>query len=335
MKSSLSEALASEQRPSPALTLTLTLRYRRQASKAEVTAVGISPSTSSAFAVSLGCQAAQSWVDVFDIESQRGHSKTAGETAAFSPKGDRIACLRDWTTQVGGGVEQRYASTVLIRDAVSGKTVVELKGATSWPLAWSRDGRYLAAGEAGNGFASGRMSVWDTRTGTRTGRIVSHLDTITHAVFTPDNNLVTQSLDGTVRLSNPTTSKTLRRLEVESVRRPHPRALAVSADGSRIASVWASTVQLWLPQADYIVSYATNAVRRTEGWPLCVSPDGQRVACWTEDGFDLMDVGTGAVLCEQKTDMLVTAGAFSTDGKVLLLGRMDGMLEVWDVEQKE
>lgn len=84
-----------------------------------------------------------------------------------------------------------------------------------------------------------------------------------------------------------------------------------------------------------MTSYSLGAVRATEGWPLCISPDGRYLACRTEDGFDVMEVSSGAVVSSVESGVLVTAGAFSPDSSVLLLGRMDGVVEVWDLEERK
>lgn len=309
--------------------LRATLRLRRSCSKAEIASVGISPSTSAAFASYAAGQTTQPWIDVFDLNTQRGYSKTTGSYAVFGPQGSRLATVRDWTVQLASGVEYHHSSTVLVRDISTGKTMTELKEAGKEPVAWSRDGRLIAAGEG-----RGRMGVWDAKTGTRVGRVVSHIDTITHAAFTSDLKLVTVSRDGTLRISNPMTMKTLSRLEIEHSA-SNPRALCVSPDGTTIVSIWGTTVHIWHPLTNDLTSYNLNSVRRTEGWPLSITPDCRLMACWTENGFDIMDVSSGAVVLEHDSEALVTAGAWDADARVLLLGRMDGMVEVWDIDEKK
>ncbi|KAH7162270.1 hypothetical protein B0J13DRAFT_4794 [Dactylonectria estremocensis] len=307
----------------------LTLRSRRLCSKAEITTVGISPANSAAFAIYTGGQTAQSWVDVFDLNSQRGYCKTSGSDATFDPQGNRIATVRDWTVQLAGGVEYHHNTTVLLRDATTGKTGRtngELKQASGSPVAWNSDGKLLAAAEGQD-----RMGIWDTRTGVRVGRVMSHIDTITHAVFMPDNSLVTVSRDGTLRITNVATAKTLRRLEMGNESSANPRGLSVSPDGRRIVSIWGSTVHVWLPRTNDLTSYGLNSVRCNEGWPLCISADCRLVACRTEDGFDVMDVDSGEVVLARDDDVAVTAAVFAVDGKTLVLGKMDGHVEVWDV----
>lgn len=47
-----------------------------------------------------------------------------------------------------------------------------------------------------------------------------------------------------------------------------------------------------------------------------------------------MDVASGAVICSREGGPLVTSAAFATDSKTLVLGRMSGDVEVWNVVNK-
>ncbi|UNI13874.1 hypothetical protein JDV02_000569 [Purpureocillium takamizusanense] len=369
--------------------LSLSLRYRRLPAKSEITSVGVSPSSTSAFAIYIAPQTNQSWIDFFDLDTQRGYTKATGAHAVFGPPASspispcssslssripggsggglastitssiariseksianstsaslagsahRVATLRDWTVQLGPNIEYHHSSTVLVRDFATGKTAIELRDAARGPVVWSHDGLAIAAGDAS---ARGRVGVWDVRTGARIGRVVSHIDDVTHAAFTPEMTLVTLSRDGTARVSDPTTGRTLSRLEIEgtTAAAANPRLLAVSRDGRSIVSLWGTTVHVWIPGASHLTSYDLRTVRQTESWPLCVSPDGRWMASRTEDGLEVLDVASGAVAWERREeaacmDNMVTAAAFSGDGSVLVLGRMSGAVEVWDVVEK-
>ncbi|CVL07747.1 uncharacterized protein FPRN_05003 [Fusarium proliferatum] len=308
----------------PTALMEITRRFSRSCSKAEIASVGISPATSAVFAIYTAAQTSQSWIDVFDIKTQSGYSKTSGSRAVFSPNGSKLATIRDWTVQFTGGFDFHHSSTVFLRDYVSGKTACELKEAKGEPIAWSRDGRLIAVGEARN-----RIGVWDVKHGVRVGKVLSHIDAVTHAAFLPDQSLVTISRDGTLRITNTKTCKTIRRLEIDGSN--NPRALAVSLDGRRIVSVWGTSVHIWIPSANDLTSYNLNAVRPSEGWPLAISPDCRYMLCRTEDGFDIMDVATGTIVYDEVTEEMVMSGAFDEDAKVLVLGRMDGVVEVRDV----
>ncbi|PTB46173.1 hypothetical protein M441DRAFT_42014 [Trichoderma asperellum CBS 433.97] len=323
--------------------LSLTLRFTRPASRSEITAVGISPSSTIAYAIYSGAQTDQPWIDTFDLKSQTSYSKIIGCVAAFSPTVHsspsssllRISTITSRSSPAPASSSSSSAlpriatlsATLIIRDFSSSKPILELRDVFS-PIAWSPDGRSIAAAEPRH-----RVGVWDVRTGTRIGRVPGHIDAVTHVAFTPDSHLVTSSRDGTLRVTNPVTMKTLYKLEIEASS-TNPRALAVSPDGSTIVSIWGTTVHIWMPQHGQLTSYGLSSTRPCEGWPLCISPDCRYIASWTEEGFDIMDVASGAVICTREGGPLVTSAAFSTDSKTLVLGRMSGDVEVWNVVSK-
>ncbi|KAM3531754.1 hypothetical protein MY4038_004332 [Beauveria bassiana] len=316
--------------------LTLSLRYRKLTARSEIRRVGLSADAQNpiAYATFNGGQMDQVWLDVFELNSRRGLSKVSGGHATFAPpvgaSASRVATLRDWTLQLGPGVEYVHSTSLLLRDLHTGKTALEIKGACGDPVAWSPDGRAIAAAEP----RCHRVGVWDTRSGTLLGRVVSHIDKVDFAAFTPDMHLVTASRDGTLRVTDPATSRTTAKLEIEGLGAANPRALVV-ADNDTIVSVWGASVHVWTPRANHLTSYTLASVRRTEGVPLALSPDGKYMLCWTEDGFDIMDVLSGETVAERPGGALVTAAAFSADASVVLLGRMDGFLEVWDIARRK
>ncbi|KAL7822096.1 YVTN repeat-like/Quino protein amine dehydrogenase [Trichoderma gracile] len=346
--------------------VTLTHRFTRAASRSEITAVGISPSPSSssssssrtpgpqlAYAIFPGAQPDQSWIDTFDLVSQRAYTKIVGPVASFSPTlhspplrvGKSAPSPTSSSSSSSASLAEAFpriatlssTHTLTVRDFSSAKAILELKDVSA-PIAWSPDGRTIAAAEQQPSRpqpASHRIGTWDVRTGRRTGRVPGHIDAVTHMAFTPDDDdgaaLVTLSRDGTVRVTDPRSSKTLYKLEIDNSSLRIPRALGVSRDGATVVSVWGTTVHVWMPRHGQLTSYALGATRRCEGWPLCVSPDCRYIACWTEDGFDVMDAASGSVVCERLGGPLVTAAGFSADGRVLVVGRINGDVEVWDV----
>ncbi|KAL6866988.1 YVTN repeat-like/Quino protein amine dehydrogenase [Trichoderma novae-zelandiae] len=331
---------------SPASPLTLTHRFTRPASRSEITAVGIAPSragTPLAYAIFPGAQSDQPWIDTFDLVSQRGYSKIVGPAASFSPtlhssplrvgkSAAASSALSAASSSSSSSAEAfpRIATlssnqTLTVRDFASAKAVLELKEVSA-PIAWSPDGRTIAAAEP----RQHRIGTWDVRTGTRTGRVPGHIDAVTHAAFAPDATLVTLSRDGTARVTDPGTGRTLYKLEVDHAPRI-PRALGVSPDGATVVSVWGTSVHVWMPRHGRLTSYGLSSTRPCEGWPLCVSPDCRYIASWTEEGFDVMDAASGSVVCARSGGPLVTSADFSVDGRVLVVGRINGDVEVWDV----
>lgn len=325
--------------------LALTLHSTHAVSRSEITHVSLSTTAALAIYPSIP-NTPQSWIDTFTLtpslsspnSSRKKFSKTPGSLAAYSPLvgHSRVATLRDWTVQLPGGVEYHHATSLMVRDVDSGKPALEIRAVCpGGPLAWSRQAHWIAAAETGGVVPGERVGVWDAATGARVGRVVGHVDRVTHLAFTPRGSLVTLSRDGTLRLTDPFTGRTSARLEIDGGGGGGgPRALAVSRDGQSVVFVWGTRVVIWHPEADAaLTSYGLPAVRSVEGWPLCLSADGKYLTCRTEAGFDVMDVASATVVCARRTEDIVTAGAFSPDTSMLLLGRMDGVVEAWDIEK--
>ncbi|TFA97694.1 hypothetical protein CCMA1212_010594 [Trichoderma ghanense] len=330
--------------------VTLTHRFTRPVSRSEITAVGISPSSSPsspslAYAIFPGAQPDQSWIDTFDLVSQRAYTKIVGPVASFSPTlhSPPLRVGKSAPSSASSSSSSSSSAEAFPRIATLSSThtltaLLELKD-VSPPIAWSPDGRTIAAAELPSrrqqiSTTTHRIGTWDVRTGTRTGRVPGHIDTVTHLAFTPSGSLATLSRDGTVRITNPVTSKTLYKLEIgndDNSGARIPRALGVSQDGATVVSVWGTTVHVWMPKHGRLTSYRLGETRDCEGWPLCVSPDCRYIASWTEEGFDVMDVASGRVVGGMDGGELVTAGEFSVDGRVLVVGRVSGDVEVWDV----
>lgn len=210
------------------------------------------------------------------------------------------------------------------------------------PAAVSADGNALAATDAQN-----VVLIFETIPGVtgmpgklpnkKVAAIVNHAEP-THVQFTPDgSHVVTLTRDGTVRISQTSTGRTVRRMEVDGVvtaTGKGPRALGVSPDGRVVVSVWSRAVYIWEHEAGRMSSWELNKVRSVEGWPLAISPDCRLLACRTEDGLDISDVYSGQILGEVETaagiDGLVTAAGFSSDGKILAVGRYNGMVDLWN-----
>ncbi|CCF35667.1 ribosome assembly protein 4 [Colletotrichum higginsianum] len=218
--------------------------------------------------------------------------------------------LREWRLKLRMGEEGRSVRCIL--------------NGVAHPAVFSGDGQMLAATDP-----SGVVVV---------AGVVNHAPT-THVLFMPNGtDLVTLSMDGTVRVAEARTGKTLRRMEVDGAAMAGSggtgaRALGVSPDGRVVVSVWSRAVYVWEHEAGRVSSWELNKVRSNEGWPLAVSPDCRFLACRTDDGVDISDVYSGHVLAEVRTaagiDGLVTAAAFSADGRFMAVGRYSGVVEMW------
>lgn len=283
-------------------------------------------SSSQALAIHARGPLATPWIELFPISCPSSSKRSIeADNAIFSPDGSRLATLQPSTSKLGSSSAHAHTLSLVIRDAAKGKAQLEIRNLAPGPVTWSADGILVAAAES----TKDRVGVWDSRTGVRVGRVVSHIDAVTHIAFTTNNNVVTLSRDGSVRVTDPQASKTLAKLEVEST---NPRLLSVASNGSRIVSVWGSTVHVWAPAVNQVTSYALASVRQVEGWPLAVSQDARYMALWTETGFDVAEVMTGQTVFSSEGGALVTAAKF--DGNILMLGRMDGTAEFWEMRGK-
>jgi WD40 repeat protein len=208
------------------------------------------------------------------------------------------------------------------------KPMFEPAGARKGPLAFSRDGTLFAAGMEEDRVAVFCLSPVKGRRCT----ILNHMDDVLLAAFTPDNgSLVTASRDSTLRVSCAATGMPISKLEVQTHHRP--TLLRVSSDGNLIVSVWGPHVHLWLQDSGDLTWYNLNITRRTmEGWPLAISPDCRYLACRIEDGLDITDVQTGTVVgLMSHMGSPVTSACFSLGGEVLIVGKLNGMVEQWQL----
>ncbi|KAK7418450.1 hypothetical protein QQX98_003942 [Neonectria punicea] len=209
--------------------------------------------------------------------------------------------------------------TVFLGDYINGRRVQQMRWPGAKPLCFSPDGKWLAVGSARN-----RIALIDVKSGgvLDRARIVScHLDEVTHAVFTPDcKALVSQSVDGTIRLTDPTTGKALAKLDTDAWKKP--LFLGVVPDSDVVVSIRGDTVYHWNHTSADVESYSLGSRRTREGWPLAISRDCRFVCCRTDDGVDIGDLYSGKVLYTIKFQSgFVTAASFSGDGRYLILGK--------------
>lgn len=334
--------------------MSLSLLHQRSCSRTEITRIGASASSSisspvSIYAIYKGTSPTVSWIDVFDLRTGAALAKLSGSGAAFAPTATgssqkRLAALKDWAAPIGkAGEEVRYGSSVLVKDVMAngaGKTLVEIKGVERGPVAWSSDARMIAAIEGDEG---SRVGIWDARTGERRGRVMGHSERVTHLAFTPDGRLISLGRDGVVRVTNVNSGRTEGRL-VLPVGGGVAKLLELSEDGKTIITVWGrGSVYIWNSAVGNVESYEMDAKRSTEGWALSGGANGRYMVSRTEEGFDIMDLRSGEVIGEVKRameDNIVytaatwVAGAGGNDQGVVVMGRLDGVVEVWEVRIK-
>lgn len=210
--------------------------------------------------------------------------------------------------------------TVRLRDVTTGDgpVLVEHYG----PVAFSRDGRMLAAA------AAGELRLWDTssRESVPLGNDDARL--LALAFSATGSTLATGADDGTVRLWNTAT-----REPVVLARGTQPvLAVAFGRDEKTLATFAGDTVRLWETTTGENVivgEAATNPM-------LAFSPDGQTLAFAVADGsaVRLWDTTTGKDVTIAEQDEPHSILAFSPDGQTLATA--DGSaVRLWDTTTRK
>jgi RNA polymerase sigma factor (sigma-70 family) len=243
-----------------------------------------------------------------------------------------------------------------------------LRGESSFAVAFSPDGKWLAAG----GWDK-RIRLWDAETGKEVRTLFGPERGVWAVAFSRDGKLLAGAgLDKTVYLWDPATGKDMGRLEgfPEDV-----HALAFSPKGDRLVTGDVQSVRLWQVPGGKLLH--TLQDKGANAVSVAFAPDGRTVAAdcdhntvklWDTDGKLLHDlkgqVRTPVAFVTFSPDgKLVTVGppetrvwdaatgkklddlggargggscvAFSPDGKLLALGGADQRVHVWDWKSRK
>jgi len=246
-------------------------------------------------------------------------------TATPDPSGHVVAAA----LKALPSTERQNPPRVLIHDLATGKDVgpVELTGplmagSGSFGLAYSPDGSTLAVGGAG------RVVLLRARDGTQFQVLVRSPNggaTVRNVAFTPDGSKVVALVGDELVTWDPGSGELTAHW---STGKEHPRRLAVSPDGSLVATGGDTGIVL-RRLADGSIA-CIGSPGRILG--VAFSPEGHRVAGWGYDGtFRVMDPDCANRAQWPGKAKVVTEVTFREDGATLLAAGSDGVLRAWDV----
>jgi WD40 repeat protein/serine/threonine protein kinase len=199
---------------------------------------------------------------------------------AGSPNGRQLACV--WgDTEVG------------LWDISTGRQIRRLAGGGQalWAVAFSPDGRWLAAGSGMHAHRNGEVTIWDARTGLKRRTLYGHIEMVNALAFSADSQrLASAGLDQTVKIWDVGTGR-----EVVSLRghRNTVLALAFGPDGRLYSGSDDRTVLVW------------------DGRPVSEAEVGQEFLTLRGHGDT------------------VTSVAFSPDERLLVSADCTGIIKLW------
>lgn len=249
-----------------------------------------------------------------------------------------LACWQLAVSDDGSRVAATTPAGVTIWTIADGTHVRDIPAKGSGVVAWSPDGRHLAASSDDTDIV-----LLDVAKGASTQTFTGHGPAevgiaVTGLAFSPDGaTLVSTGEDGTVRRWSVDGSGTPE--EVRTAEKD-PQAVAFSPDGRQLAVVGL--------EAPAQVSDASGAKARAaggepaRGCALAWSPDGSQLAVGTEDsggqGFVVIhDARTLEEKASTSGDLRANAVSFSPDGTQLAIAdnRITADVVIWDIASSE
>jgi WD40 repeat protein len=250
-------------------------------------------------------------VSVWDVATGKQQSlllghKSFSSSMLFSPDGKLLATASN---------DQK----IRLWDVATGKELHQMKELT-FSLAFSRDGRSLAS-------AAQTVRLWDVATGQLQATLSGNgAGAVNSLVFTPDGTQLVAGAQDEIILWDVGTRKLVRKWPSSNNYR-----LAVSRDGSTLASSGAVMIRLWETASGR--PFHSYPGHEGEVASVAFSPNGKLLVSisWSEKTLRLWETTTGKLLrVLSGHESYAGTAAFSPDGNFILSGGGDGTLRLWE-----
>jgi WD40 repeat protein len=253
---------------------------------------------------------------------------------AFSPDGDRLAVADLESVRVLMAATGQPVITLTSASASAGPTQV----IPPWrePV-FSPDGTLVAAIQNG-----ATVVVWDVATGEERLNLNGHTDVVFGLAISPDGQrLATIAYDRTAQLWDLTSGAAVYTLTdvytSQLIVGGHWIDIAFSPDGAKLATAGGTSVKVWdTATGDELVSLPLPP--QPLAYTVAFSPGGNHLAVGMQfgRGSGVWDVATGEKLFELAGHTAsVAALAYSSDGRQIATGSIDGTVRLWDADNGE
>ncbi len=192
-------------------------------------------------------------------------------------------------------------------------------------LAFSADGKWLAAD--GNDHI---IHIWDVSAASKVHTLAGHEGRITGLVFRSNDELISASEDGTVRLWNVTEEREIRRYRAGL---DQVTSIALSPDEQQVVlGVTDGTLRLWEIDSGLLRRIFRGHVDVVLS--VDFSSDGEQIASGSDDNtVRLWDVSSGTLVeTFVGHEERVWSVAMQPDGKLIASGSWDGTVRLWKNE---